>query len=174
MLNDDRLQLYHQAIAQRAKEAMQPFHYLAAMTDPQIFAEDPDIVPPGDNAILDDWLSENYPEFIAPCFKIKDFDYFDTFMFRDEVLKNFSGFKWWSYIKVKLNEKKVRSAQLPMLDDIISFCSFLCKLHSIPGSNAGLERIFSKFSLVWTKLRNRLGPDKVDKLVKIHKMLNEQ
>lgn len=175
LLNNDQLQLYHQAIAQRAEEAMQPFHYLAAATDPETLSEEPDIVPPLDNAILDDWLSDNYPEFIAPymAFKIRDPDYFDPHMFRDEILKNFSGFKWWSYIKLRLNEKRSHSTEVFMLDHMIEFCAFLCKLHSIPGSNAGLERIFSKFSYVWTKLRNRLGPEKVDKLVKIHKRLNE-
>lgn len=169
MLNNERLQLYHEAIAQRAKEAMQPFHYLAASTDPKMVNEDPNIVPPGDDAILDDWISEHYPEFIAPyiAFKIKDPVYFDPYMFRADVIRNFSAFKWWNYVKTKLNEKKP-----PMFEQMNAFIEFICKLHSIPGSNAGLERIFSTFSHVWTKLRNKLGPKNVDKLVKIHKALN--
>lgn len=175
LLNDYRLLIYHNAIAHRAEEAMEPFHYLAAATDPKNSVEEPDVLPPGDNAILDDWLSETHPEFIAPyiAFKLKDTDYFDSYMFNSDVVTNFSGFKWWSYVKMKLKQKQ-HTSRLPILEHMIEFCNFVCKLHSIPGSNAGLERIFSNFSLVWTKLRNRFGPEKVDKLVKVHRKLNQK
>lgn len=101
LLNNDRLHFYHDAIAKRAREAMPPFHYLAKLFSEalsKLFSEAQDIVPPGDMAILDEWLSEYYPEFIAPymAFKIRDYDYFDSCMFRDDVLSKFTGFKWWS------------------------------------------------------------------------------
>lgn len=49
---------------------------------------------------------------------------------------------------------------------------FCIKLHSCPGSSAGLERVFSTYGHIWTKLRNNLGPDKVEKLVKVYRHLN--
>jgi len=42
------------------------------------------------------------------------------------------------------------------------------------GSSAGVERIFSTFGLVHSKLRNRLGVEKAGKLVFIYKLLNSK
>lgn len=67
----------------------------------------------------------------------------------------------------KKNELKARQyAQL------VRTAEFLVKLHSCPASSASIERIFSVFGLIWTKLRNKLGDEKVEKLVKIYKYLN--
>lgn len=40
------------------------------------------------------------------------------------------------------------------------------------NSSASIERIFSKFGLVHSKLRNRLGVEKAGKLVIIFRVLN--
>ena len=44
-------------------------------------------------------------------------------------------------------------------------------LHMTSASVACIERIFSTFGLVMTKLRNRLGMDKAKKLVFCYRML---
>ena len=41
-------------------------------------------------------------------------------------------------------------------------------IFSCPPSSAGLERLFSSFGLVHDKLRNRLGNERVAKLVKVY------
>ena len=41
------------------------------------------------------------------------------------------------------------------------------------GSSAGVERIFSTFGLVQSKLRNRLGNEKAGKLVYLIKQFNK-
>ena len=43
----------------------------------------------------------------------------------------------------------------------------------MPPSSAGLERIFSSFGLVHTKLRNRLGNERVSKLVKVYAAIRD-
>ena len=40
------------------------------------------------------------------------------------------------------------------------FCSFMEELSSLPARSASVERIFSTFGNVHTKLRNRLGNEK--------------
>ena len=40
------------------------------------------------------------------------------------------------------------------------------------ASSASIERVFSSFGLVHSKLRNRLGVEKAGKLVFLHKILN--
>jgi hypothetical protein len=55
---------------------------------------------------------------------------------------------------------------------LIDFCTLMIKLHSCSATSAGIERTFSTFALIWTKLRNNLGVDKVLKLVQINKCIN--
>ena len=40
------------------------------------------------------------------------------------------------------------------------------------ASSAGVERIFSTFGFIHSKIRNRLGTEKAGKLVFIYKLLN--
>lgn len=110
-----------------------------------------------------EWLTEKYPNFVGFLlqFQIQDEEMFPKMMFSESVLK-LSAQKWWS-----INAKKSNDP------DFADFSSFLAKLHSIPASSASIERLFSTFSLVWSKLRNKLGAEKVAKLVKIYRFLNK-
>ena len=45
------------------------------------------------------------------------------------------------------------------------------QLSSLPASSASVERVFSTFGYVHTKLRNRLGNEKTEKLVRCNRML---
>ena len=56
-----------------------------------------------------------------------------------------TGFKWWRYVKINLEEKRTQSNNPSMLKDANEFCTFLCKLHTIPSNIADLERIFFEF-----------------------------
>ena len=49
------------------------------------------------------------------------------------------------------------------------FCEYISKLHNCPASSGSIKRIFSTFGFVWSKVRNRLGSDKAQKLVKIYR-----
>ncbi|KAK2148610.1 hypothetical protein LSH36_489g01044 [Paralvinella palmiformis] len=49
--------------------------------------------------------------------------------------------------------------------------SFTLRLLSLPASAASMERIFSNFGLIQTKLRNRLGLGKASNLVMCYKCL---
>ena len=53
------------------------------------------------------------------------------------------------------------------------FKEIVIQLLSAPGSSASVERVFSKFGLIHSKLRNRLGIKKVTKLVLYYKMLRD-
>ena len=48
----------------------------------------------------------------------------------------------------------------------------LHQLFTARASSAGIERVFSTFGLVHSKLRNRLGTQKAGKLVFMYKVLN--
>ena len=50
-----------------------------------------------------------------------------------------------------------------------TFCKLMARLLTCPSSSAGLERVFSSFGLVLTKLRNRLSNKHVENLVGVRK-----
>lgn len=117
--------------------------------------------------MAEDWLEE-YDNTFLPfmvSFRIKDSDVYPPYMFREPITEIFSARKWWAHIKIRAEK-----AGCPSLD----FCDFMIGLHSAPSSSASLERIFSTFGHVWSKLRNRLGPQKATKLVKVYKYLRAQ
>lgn len=47
-------------------------------------------------------------------------------------------------------------------------------LASYPANSASIEREFSTLGLVWSKLYKRLGREKIQKLVTMHKFLNNK
>jgi len=59
----------------------------------------------------------------------------------------------------------------PLSDDPEILNSILQLLTSV-SSSAGVERVFSSYGLVQSKLRNQLGTDKTSKLVFLYKFLN--
>ena len=52
-------------------------------------------------------------------------------------------------------------------------CILMRGLLTCPASSAGLERLFSSFGLIHTKLRNKLGNEKVAKLLKVYTSLRD-
>ena len=85
-------------------------------------------------------------------------------MFTESVVAAFSASKWWLVM-----EKKAEKYNALLAD----FCRLMRGLHCAPSSSASLERIFSTFGHVWSKLRNRLGPEKAEKLVKVYRYLHD-
>ena len=104
------------------------------------------------------------PEFLpfVMSFKIKDEDIYPSNMFTTAMISNYDASKWWLIVQ----KKAEKSRKLPT-----EFCLLMRNLHSAPKSSASLERIFSTFGHVWSKLRrpNRLILQTDDKLNKIYK-----
>ena len=69
--------------------------------------------------------------------------------------------KYWSYLA------KVTPAAGPKI-----FADMMAKVFTLPPSSAGIERIFSTAGLVQSKLRNRLGVEKVGRLVGVSRLLS--
>ena len=79
---------------------------------------------------------------------------FQPFKFTDTVLANMSSIDWWNSI-----------------DDADK--DLIYRLLSAVASSSGVERVFSTFGLVQSKLRNRLGTEKAAKLVFLYKEFNK-
>ena len=69
---------------------------------------------------------------------------------------------YWQYLESSVADQGAKK-----------FCILMRSLLTCPASSAGLERLFSSFGLIHTKLRNRLGNEKVAKLVKVYTSLRD-
>lgn len=80
-----------------------------------------------------------------------------------------------SYFKETLT-KVNPSAYWRSLENVldIKFVEFIAHLMYCPSSSASIERVFSNFSYVISKIRNKLGLEKASKLVSIFRTLNKK
>ena len=76
---------------------------------------------------------------------------FKLYMFTDELVNSVSSLTWWQSQSDNLN-----------LDIMLSRVA----------SSAAVERVFSSFGFVQSKVRNRLDTEKVGKLMFMYKLLN--
>lgn len=84
---------------------------------------------------------------------------FKKIMFTNEVLTNITPLQWW------LSQKEIPDISKNL--HIVK--QFLCAI----ASSASVERTFSSFGLVHSKLRNKLGVEKASKLVFLFKYYNQ-
>ena len=92
----------------------------------------------------------------------QDPDHFPPHIFEQDGL--IQAAQWWKYMQRKA--KKSESLSL-------EFTEFMTKLHSCPASSGSIERWFSTVGFVWSKVRNRLGPEKAKKLSSIYRCLRQ-
>ena len=99
-------------------------------------------------------------------FRLKDSEIFPGHMFKSNVVTSVKPAKWWQLIAMKQqkSEKKLPAG----------FCKLISNLHCCPASSGAIERVFSTFGLVWNKLRNSLGSERAEKLVKVYRFLNTE
>jgi len=88
---------------------------------------------------------------------------FATYLFDAGVLR-VSPMTWWKVASRCITKPDLQKRML-------SLCT---QLLTAVASTAGLERIFSTFGLVQSKLRNRLGNDKAGKLTFLVRALNQK
>ncbi|XP_011633698.1 uncharacterized protein LOC105424896 isoform X1 [Pogonomyrmex barbatus] len=144
-------------VLQRFKMAMTPAHYLANLLDHR-FRELQLREEQLDEAMeyINLYHPAAMPDVISYRAKTSPFKYY---LFSEESIKNVKPITWWLALKENINT--------------VTF-DLAIQLHTAIASSAGIERLFSAFGLVHTKLRNRLGVEKASKLVIILKALNKK
>lgn len=165
LMESHELEPYRMAISARFKDAMEPFHFLANMMDPRYNGRRLKL---DQEKMAEEWVADQYPEFLAGvlAFGIKDTDVYPATLFNENVFAKILPSKWWKLVGKKIDKMEVTEAtnKLPQ-----GFCSFFASLHTCPASSASIERLFSTFGIVWSKLRNRLGVEKAQKLVTVYR-----
>ncbi|XP_055845077.1 uncharacterized protein LOC129911335 [Episyrphus balteatus] len=144
------------ALKKRYKMALTPAHFLSYMLDPTktSFA----LTSEEENTALEYAQSEYAGTGLLPLiikFKSKT-DPFKKVLFSEEVLRNVKPLQWW---RSQLGSNDEHGELMPIFN----------QLFTAVASSASVERIFSTFGLVQSKLRNRLGNEKAAKLVFLFK-----
>jgi len=155
LLSEPVLAPYRETVQKRFKQAILPCHFVAHMMHPKYL---------GDGLTMDQvetakmWLVGRDPTFLPAAIAFQaEADPFPESFFRPAA-RQMKPVTWWKGIR--------SSAALPA-----GFIDLMVTLQSACCSSASLERVFSSFGLVHTKLRNRLGNDKSQKLVFCYRML---
>lgn len=159
VMEAEELKQHKDVIVKRYKQIIRPEHFVANIMDAKYGGGK---LTSEEEEEAEAWIMQYHPEWLPAimAFKIKDVDYFPKSLFSENIVSQFSASKWWEILKEKVQKNN-------KLDS--DFCSFFQSLHSVPSSSASIERIFSTFGFIWSKLRNRLSSEQCEKLVKIYK-----
>ena len=136
----------------REKQAITPIHLLANIIDPRFFGSN---LTAEEEELAMQYCRKELIEYLPNILNMKNKQKpFKLYLFDDQVIKNISPLTWWN--SQNITEMK------PLYNAFLTAVS----------SSAGVERVFSAFGLIHTKLRNRLGVEKAAKLVFLYKYYN--
>lgn len=152
LLDNPKLQPHKDAIQQRYKQAIQPCHLVTYLLHPKYQGLN---LSPEQKETAHSWLLEKSPDYLctAIAFETKSSPFPPSFF----QVSHLSPVTWW---------RGLQSYPLPT-----GFIPLMVQLHSACASSASIERVFSSFGLIHSKLRNRLGVQKASKLVLCYRML---
>lgn len=141
--------------AKRLDAALTVHHFIAYILDPR-FCGDKLTEKQYDSAM--DYLNAHYsnlmPEILL--FRAKGGP-FKKYSFSADVVQKLKPIMWWKSLNIGISPEMMK---------------FTMQLFSAVASSASLERIFSTYGYVHSKVRNRLGNEKAAKLVTVFKELN--
>nr|XP_042907854.1 uncharacterized protein LOC122271260 [Parasteatoda tepidariorum] len=145
----------------RYSQALGPPHFLANLLDPRYAGINLTPVEKTESLIF---INEEYPQSIMPViFKYQaKSEPFHEFLFNPNIVNQVSPIDWWK--SQIAGNVEVKNAVLDMIS----------QLFTAQASSASVERVFSTFGLVQSKLRNRLGNEKAGKLVFLFKQFSNK
>ena len=155
LMNETVLASHRNAVQKQKDQAILPCHMVAYMLHPKYAGNGMD---PLDAEVARVWLREKNPEYLAAAisFQAEADPYPKSFFL--PTAREMKAVTWWQAVG--------RNCILPD-----GYVDLVITLHMATSSSAALERIFSSFGLVLTKLRNKLGLQKAQKLVYCYRML---
>ncbi|KYQ47476.1 hypothetical protein ALC60_13501 [Trachymyrmex zeteki] len=146
-----------QCFKHRFDMAITPYHYLANLLDHRFRGQKLN-----QDQIEEtlEYASSRYPEAMPFIIQYQARSSpFREYLFSTENIKNVSPISWWRSLQNSMNNV--------MFD-------LSMQVHTAVASSAGIERLFSTFGFIHSKVRNRLGIEKASKLVSIMKSLNSK
>lgn len=139
----------------RFEMAMTPSHFLANLLHPLYKGER---LSENQMEIAMEYVDSLHPAVMPEILKYKaQSSPFQKYRFKKDVIQSLTPQIWWMSFQNSISE------------DMKLLCN---QLFSAVASSAGIERMFSSFGLVHSKMRNKLGNEKAAKLTAIFKHLN--
>ena len=141
LLEVPELQPHQDHLKHRFQQAIYPCHLVAHLMHPKYSGH---LLTQEQVEEAKSWLIAKNPEFLptAIAFQVQAAPFPPSF-FQPAAL-DMDILTWWSAVDA--------SSKLPQ-----GFLQLMLQLHSATASSASLERVFSSFGLIQSKLRNRLG-----------------
>lgn len=156
LLQCPSLEPHKKQVQTRMDQAMTPCHYLANLLHPVYRGKK--LQPDHINAAQECLLEIN-PEVLPELLNfMADSLALPKAMLHAATISKTKPTVWWTCVQ------RIGTVN-PAL------CKIALKLLSLPCSSASLERVFSNFSVIQNKLRNRLGIEKASKLVVCYRFL---
>lgn len=141
----------------RVQQALSPHHFLANVMHPRHRGQS---LTDAELDIAMELATTQHEQIVPDMINLKaQASPFMKYMFADSVLKAVQPVEWWVSQGGRLHPDTVSVAK---------------QLLTATASSAGVERVFSSFGLVHSKLRNRLGIVTAGKLVFLFKQLNKK
>ena len=143
-------------IKARYEQVITPAHLLSNLVDPKKKAK---ALSDNEKDATMDYGNTKCPTIIATLMEfLAQSTLFTEFKFRKDVTNAMTPLKWWNSFGSAVN-----SNSKLFLEQLLTAVAF----------SAGVERVFSSYGLVQSKLRNRLGTERAAKLVFLFKMFNQ-
>lgn len=152
-----------QKFKNRYNMALTPAHFLAYMLDPKEKNSALELTEEEKKAAFDFAKSKYSSSSLLPLivkFQSKISSPFQESLFENEVTSQVTAYEWWKSQKNDID--KYNDKVFLIIEQLLT----------AQASSASVERIFSSFGLVHSKLRNRLGTEKASKLVFLFKVFN--
>lgn len=151
-VNDDKLLEYFQ---NRYNLAITEYHFLSYMLDHRYQGNKLTQIEL-DSTL--DYVNIYHPAILPEIIQFQaQASPFSKYLFNELTIQNVTPLTWWTSMQKRITPELFNLTQ---------------KMYSAVASSAGLERLFSSFGLVHSKLRNKLGVEKASKVVSIFKCLN--
>lgn len=156
LLECQDLKPHHEKIQKRFDQVMTPAHFLANLLHPKYKGQKltaaqttsaQQVVGESDPALLPELLSFSCDALGLP-----------NTLTSETVIQNTNPIVWWQCVE---KSGKINPA----------LCQIARRLLKMPASSASLERVFSNFGFLQSKLRNRLGIQKAAKMVVCYRYL---
>lgn len=146
------------SITSRFKAAMTPAHFLAYILDPRYLGSSLDHAM---EEAAEDLLRKQNSDLLPVLYEFQaKGPNIPQHMFEESFITQLPRKVWW-----RTMQRKVKVLE--------PLATLAIKLNSLPASSAAIERVFSGFSLIQTKLRNRLAIAKMAKLAVCYRNLRD-
>ena len=154
-LKDLKNREINQKFRARCSQAVTPAHLLANLLHPTLQGKN---LSPEEKEKSVEYAGQKWPSMMPTIIRFQgQTSPFQPCKFADEVTKSVKPIAWWQSHAGMIPDDDLRAVK---------------QLLSAVAASSGVERVFSSYGLVQSKLRNRLGTEKAAKLVFLFKALN--